>query len=130
LANEEVPQRILDFLHRYIDSVELLSVLLYLHSNPEMARTTTEITIELRSAETSISKRLDDLYSRGVLNLNDDDKRNHQFSPSSPELKTVIGELDELYRLKPYKVIDAIYSRPRKSIQEFADAFKLRGEKS
>lgn len=44
------------------------------------------------------------------------------------DLEPAIGELAELYRTKPVSLVRAIYERPSRAIQSFADAFRLRKE--
>lgn len=130
MARDDLPRDVLHFLDTCIDSVEQLSVLLLLHSDPERVWVASEITTELRSADTSIARRLDDLYARKVLVRVPELKECHKFSPSTPDVREVVQNLSEEYRLRPYRVIDAIYSRPTKALQAFADAFKFRGDKS
>jgi hypothetical protein len=129
MSGEDLPERVLHFLDACIDSVEQLRVLLLLHSSPHRVWATAEIISELRSTDTSIAKRLEGLYARKVI-LRMPESGHHQFNPTSPHLKEVIGELAEQNQLRPYRVIEAIYSRPNKALQDFADAFKLRGGKS
>ncbi|MBY0471534.1 hypothetical protein K2X30_10240 [bacterium] len=130
MAGEDLPESVLLFLDTCIDSVEQLRVLLLLQSAPERIWTTAEITTELRSADTSIANRLDALYARKVLWPVPNAKDRHKYSPTNEDLRHVIGELATQNQLRPYRVIEAIYSRPNKALQAFADAFKLRGGKS
>jgi hypothetical protein len=128
--SDDISERILNFLDSAIDSVELLEVLLLIYSNPDKAWSKNEITTILRSTEASITKRLNDLYQRGVLLANDDQHDLHTFKPANEEIKKTIIELEKLYKSKSYKVIDAIYSRTHtKKIRAFANAFILRGDK-
>lgn len=127
MAGEDLPESVLKFLDTYIDSVEQLRVLLLLHMSPDRVWTTVEITSELRSAETSIAKRLDDLYARKVIWPIPNSKDSHKFSPTNADVRKVVGELAVQNQIRPYRVVEAIYSRPNKALQAFADAFKLRG---
>ncbi len=90
MSKEDIPEKVLHFINERIDSVELLQVLLLLHSNPARIWTISDITSELRSANSSIIKRLEDLYSRKVLVRELAEKDQHRFSPSSDEVKSVI----------------------------------------
>ena len=129
MARDVLPRHIQEFLDTFIDSVEQLRVLLLLYSDPQKLWTVAEITAELRSAESSITKRLDDLYSRKVMVRLPELKGSHRFSPSTADIEVVVRDLAEQNQLRPYKVIDAIYSRPDKVLRDFADAFKFRGDK-
>lgn len=129
MAGENLPENVLHFLETCIDSVEQLRILLLLHSTPERMWTTAEITTELRSAESSIQKRLDGLYRRKVLRQIADSKDQHRFLPANDELRIVIEELAIQNQLRPYRVIEAIYPGPTRAIQAFTNAFKLKSGK-
>lgn len=129
MARDDIPNEILNFLHECIDSVEQLRVLLLLSDNPVRVWTVTELTKELRSTETSIQKRLDDLYSRGVLARDSSLAGKHRFNPSSEDMRTLVKSLEQINQARPYRVIDAIFSRPSEALKAFADAFKFRGGK-
>lgn len=118
-----------DFLLSKIDSIELLNVLLLLHSDPDKTWTSEEITRELRSTPGSIELRLTDLYQRKVIVHVPELGNRHRFNPPDQSLRQVIDQLAEFYRLRPYTVIELIYSQPSRSLKAFGDAFNLKGEK-
>lgn len=128
MAGEDLSENLLRFLDDYVDSVEQVRVLLLLHSSPQKTWEVAELTKILDSADPSITKRLDDLYARRVLRKPAGPALGHQYVPFSDEIDNCIKELATQNRLKPYSVIEAIYSRPQKSLKAFADAFKLRGD--
>jgi hypothetical protein len=130
MTQDKLPADVQHFIHSYIDSVELLWVLLLLHSDPEREWTIQDITVNLKSIDTSIAKRLEDLYGRQVLMKMDGGNEKHRFKPCTPKLDEVIRSLAEQNQLKPYRVMEAIYSRPDPALAAFAEAFKLRGGKS
>lgn len=123
MSNEELPDEVSRFIICYIDSVEQLNVLLLLFRAPSREWTTTEITAELRSTESSITRRLADLYSRHVLSL--PYMSRHAFKISE-DLKSAISQLDLVYREKPLRIIELIYSQPPMALRAFADAFRFR----
>jgi hypothetical protein len=129
MGNEELPPDVSRFLEHCIDSVEQLRVLLLLHSEPEREWSTAEIDVHLRSSERSIDKRIRDLYVRKVLLENLSLEGKHRFWPASDEIRTLIQKLAEENQQRPYKVIDAIFLRPTKVLEEFAAAFRIRGKK-
>lgn len=129
MSDDELPEDVREFIGRYIDSVEQLRVLLLLGANPDRAWTLAEITEDLRSSEISIAQRLAGLYERKVLLPAEEggDPRLHRFTPGSPGLRPLVRQLIELNRAKPYRLIDAIYSRPSSSLRAFSEAFKWKG---
>ena len=44
------------------------------------------------------------------------------------EVAPAIDELAELYRTKPVSLVRAVYERPPRAVQSFADAFRIRKE--
>lgn len=130
MKRDDLPQDIRQFLDACIDSIEQLQVLLLLNSNPDRSWSTTEIATELRSVDTAIEKRMADLYQRNILERKVELHDRHQFTPSSDRMRELVQGLAHQNQVRPYQVIDAIYSGPSKSIRDFADAFKVRGDKS
>ncbi|MES2803848.1 MAG: hypothetical protein V4654_15250 [Bdellovibrionota bacterium] len=129
MKRDDLPIDVRYFLETSIDSIEQLQVLILLQTHPNKIWTTNEIAIELRSVDTSIQKRLHDLYRRNIL-LVSDKENEHKFLPSSTSMRALIEILAGENQLRPYQVIDAIYASPDKSILDFANAFKMRGDKS
>lgn len=126
MALDDLPEDVLDFLGTYIDSVEELSILLLLCAQPERVWTTSEIVRTLRSAENSIATRLENLYARKILNRLSESGDLHKFTPSTSQVAEVIRHLAEQNQIRPYRIIEAIYSRPKRAIQQFANAFRFR----
>ena len=130
MKRDDLPPEVRLFLENAINSIEQLQVLLLLYIKPDRAWSISEIATELRSVDTSIEKRLNDIYQKQILEKYKDDEKLHKFLPASSTMRTLIENVAYQNQLRPYQVIDAIYSAPSKSIQDFADAFKVRGEKS
>lgn len=130
VRRDDLPKDARYFLENSIDSIEQLQVLLLLHANPDRIWTTNEIAVELRSVDTSIQKRLNDLYIRNVLLPLKGNDNEHKFLPSSQAMKKLIDVIVSENQLRPYRIIDAIYASPDKTILDFANAFKMRGDNS
>lgn len=115
----------MEFVHGCIDSVEQMQVLLRLHGEPARVFTAAELTRDLRSTESSILRRVEDLYQRGVL-ARPENAGELKFGPPSPKVAEIIEMLAKAYRERPTRVIELIYSRPPQALQAFSDAFKFR----
>lgn len=126
MAFEDIPSALVEFVHSSVDSVEQVLVLLALQSQPERRFTIAELTKELRSVESSIERRLRDLYAKNVLQPPAKGDSTHCYRPTSEKVAAVIDVLAKAYRERPSRVIELIYSRPPQAIQAFADAFKFR----
>ncbi|MGZ3695528.1 MAG: hypothetical protein ACXWQO_15570 [Bdellovibrionota bacterium] len=125
---EVISVRAKSFIHAAIDSVELLRVLLLLQRDRNRAWSYEEINGELRSTEGSIRRRVDDLIFKQVLALESIRDERVRFIPFSLEVDELVMVIAGHFQIRPYKIIDLIYSRPNSAIQSFADAFKLKKE--
>lgn len=127
VAGEEIPLRLTQFISAHISSVEQILVLQVLREDPSRFWQTEELAIYLRSANTSIERRLDQLYENGLLNRNATGPAGtHHYNPSSAENAELIGLLLDTYQEKSTRVIEMIYSPSPSAIRAFADAFKFR----
>lgn len=129
MKRDDLPKELKYFLESSIDSIEQLRVLILMHANPDKVWTTNEIAIILRSVDTSIQKRLLDIYSRKILLAFSEKEDLHKFLPSSTAMKEIIDSMVVENQLRPYQIIDAIYSSSDKTILDLANAFKMRGDK-
>jgi hypothetical protein len=125
---EVVPETIRIFVHACIDSVEQLEVLAILHDNPEREWTIQSLSQELRSADSSVEKRMRDLANRKVLEPLGEGT--FHFQPVSPEVHAAISELVAYYRVRPFRVMDLLFTKPMNAMKSFADAFRFKKEDS
>lgn len=86
MLNQEISAKLKKFIFLYVDSVELIEVLLYLHKFSETWFSPVEISLELRSNPNSISNRLSKLISIGFLEQNKNQNQ-FRFKPANEELK-------------------------------------------
>ena len=122
---DDLPKTLVDFVTASIDSVEQVHVLLSLHADPSRTWTVAELTRELRSADASIERRIEDLRARGVL-ARGEAPGTVSFRPASPGARDCIELLAKAYRERPTRLIELIYSKPPQALQAFADSFKFR----
>lgn len=123
MANEDLPDEVSRFIISFIDSVEQLNVLLLLYRDPSREWSAAEITSELRSTEGSIGRRLEDLYSRQVLDV---PKAFRHTYTVREDLRGAVAQLEVAYRERPLRIIELIYSQPPMALRVFADAFRIR----
>lgn len=125
MSFDDLPKDLVDFVFASIDSVEQVHVLLSLQANPAREWTVAELTRELRSAEASIERRVDDLRLRGVLAAAEQPGV-VSYKPASERAASCIDLLARAYRERPTRVIELIYSKPPHALKAFADSFKFR----
>jgi hypothetical protein len=128
MSNDQIPENIRRFIFACIDSVEQLEVLAMLHDQPDKDWTYLALSQELRSTESSVEKRVRDLVDRRV--IHPIASGSFRFNPRSEEVRQVVHDLVGVYRLRPYRVMELIFSKPVNAMQSFADAFKFKKEDS
>lgn len=115
------------FLRRYVNSVELFEVLLFLFGRKEEIWTAEQVSSELRSSAVSIERRLADLCELGLAVRQEGEPPHFRFRAADARVAAVLSELAELYQSHRYTVIDMIFSKPLRDVETFADAFRIRG---
>lgn len=120
--SEELKQ----FIATEIQSLEQLEILLLLSGNPHRWWTATSVYEVIKSSRASVEERLSELAQRGLLKAEGDRDRSYQFAPHSDHLWQAVSQLRDAYKERPVKVVQAIYSKPRDGVQEFARAFQIR----
>jgi DNA-binding MarR family transcriptional regulator len=116
------------FISEYIDSVELLEILLLVRSGPKNEWSVDSISRELRSTPESVANRLKDLSARGLLLRKEGPVSVYHYHPGKKELDAAIEGLARVYAERRAGVIDLIFSKPIDTLRHFSDAFKLRKE--
>jgi DNA-binding IclR family transcriptional regulator len=122
VSAEAVPEPVLRFIDRHIESVEHLEILLLL-SQDIRDWSVGEIFKSIQSSEASVTQRLQQLTAAGLLASNG---LRFRFEPRDESMRQLVADLGDLYRERRVRVIEAIYSRKTDAVQTFADAFKFK----
>jgi hypothetical protein len=122
-VDSDLPPAALDFITRYIVSIEQLEVLLAVYSEPTRDWSAREINDRLRSQEASILKWLDALVGMRVVNVAGE---RYRYAPLHEDMNRQIAALADAYRTRRIKVIEVIFSKPNESLLSFMRAFELR----
>lgn len=123
-ANNDLSIRIQEFIFRYVDSVDLLSVLFLLRNDPQKAWSAHAIGVELRSNASSAEIRIQHLKSLELIEESKENSKEYFYSPKSDDVVDLIDELFEEYQKRRHRVLELIFS-PLKKARDFADAFRL-----
>lgn len=121
----EIPDKLRNFIFEYIDSVELIEILLFLSDRESESKTAVEISKELRSNPASVQNRLAVLHSLGLIRESESSAQSYQYSPKSEELGEIVRLLAQEYKLRRHKVFEIVFS-PSKQARSLADAFMMR----
>jgi hypothetical protein len=130
VAEEGISQIVRSFIADHIESVVQLEILLLLFNAPQKDWRAEDIGRELRIDPSWAAAQLADLCSRGLLACDHGPNPFYRYGPSSPELQQAIADLNRAYTDMRVTVISLIFSKPADKIRIFADAFKIRKDKS
>jgi len=107
---DALPLRVHRFIAGYIDSIELLEVLLLLASEPHAVFDAGAVSAHLRTTPHAADMRLGQLAARGLAQRCD---RGHRLD-CTPEVRALLPELARCYRERRVSVVALIYPpRPR-----------------
>lgn len=120
----------------HINSVEQLEILLLLYNHVreegQAAPDWTALTVsqELRIKEKTAAERLSDLAARGFLSVTASQPPQYRYNPASAEQDETVGLLARAYSTQRVTIINYIFSREIDKLRTFAEAFRLREDKS
>jgi DNA-binding transcriptional regulator LsrR (DeoR family) len=81
---------------------------------------------ELGISSPAAQRALDHLASRNLFDIRITGEVRYRFHPGTDELRAAAHALAEAYRATPVAVINLVAGTSRRSIQDFADAFRIR----
>lgn len=128
LADGDLPDHVRNFIFEFIDSVELLEVLLLLSSDPSRSWSSQALSNELRSNSNSIDGRLNRLKRIGLIQENPSAPGEYNYKPGHPSFDKTVTELAEAYSTKRHRILEMIFS-PLKQARVLADAFRISAQK-
>ena len=117
---------ILDFAGASFRSVWALELLLMLRRTRERNWDAAEILRELRSSQVAVIEALDNLIVAGL--VVEEEGARYRYSATG-RLEDAVGELAQLYALKPAVVMRQIVNSPSNAkLQILSDAFRIKDE--
>src|ERR1700739_278593 len=125
MAEEIIPEAVRDFVLQYIDSITQVEALLLLRANPNERWTLASTTKRLYTSERDVELVLSRLTTDGLLR---NDEGVYRYNPSSPEMRSLIDQLAQIYARHLIPVTNLIHAKERR-IREFADAFKFKRDR-
>jgi hypothetical protein len=130
VTEEGISQTVRTFIADHIESVVQLEILLLLFNAPGKDWRADDIGRELRIDPSWAAAQLADLCSRGLITCDEGPNPNYRYGPRSPDIEQAIVDLNRAYTDMRVTVISLIFSKPADKIRIFADAFKIRKDKS
>lgn len=129
MDDSKIPEQVKLFIYNYIESVEILEILLFLRINTDKWSSAEQINLELKTQTSSIAKRLAILKSYRLVEEHTTDQGHFIYSPSNAEIKSTVDLLAEEYKIRRYRIYELIFSQ-KNNIKNFADAFKITSNKT
>jgi hypothetical protein len=108
---------------RTLDELQLLITCLYTEDRWWDA---TAVARELGLSTVAARHALDHLASRNLFDIRITGDVRYRFRPGTEELYAAARVLAETYRADPAGVINLVAGAPRRSVRDFADAFRVR----
>jgi hypothetical protein len=118
------------FVRRRLRSPLELQVLLFLRESADREWTAEALAPLLEVTESAAGRLLFDLMARRLARLARFAPPSYVYDPASgPDIRRTVDRLAELYAERPADLLAALEARGPDSVQQFADAFRLREEK-
>ena len=129
MGDAPITPQVRAFIAERIDSVMALEVLLLLAGSPQRRWTADALAQELRIDPAWTAAQLPALASGGLL-ATDGGNGEFWYEPHAQELRQTVDDLARAYADRRVTVIGLIFSKPTDNIRTFADAFRIRKDKS
>ena len=124
MVSSTLPDELLAFLRRHVHSVEQLEILLLLFMHRDKQWSATDVSREMRGSAASASARLAELAGSGLLVEHGAATAFSYRSASDHDASVAL--LAATYAERRHAVIEAIFARPKESMEMFAEAFRFR----
>lgn len=122
MSDTEVSGELQDLIANHTPTMDHVAILLDLRTVPAEGHAVAEIAARTRLERTVAERALRDLTASQIVAREGD---TYRYAPAAG-LRETVEHLAEMYRTKPVTLVRAIYDRPARAAQSFADAFRLR----
>jgi predicted ArsR family transcriptional regulator len=135
VAEDAIPDEVKAFIAAHIESVLQLEILLLLHGRAPRQWTAAELAQELRIDAAWASNQLAGLADAGVLGVSaaaapEATGPAYRYEPRSQEMDRAVAGLAREYEARRVTIIGLIFSKPIDKLRSFADAFRIRKDKT
>jgi len=130
VSEHGVDQQVAGFLVDHIDSVLELELLLFLRERGARHWTAAELAHELKVDPAWAGEQLAKFHARGLLARTDETGATYRYAPQSPQLDATVASVAAAYATHRVSIIGLIFSKPTSTLKTFADAFRIRKDKS
>ncbi len=122
----DLPPLVRAFMSDHIRTLDELQLLITCVYSEDRWWDATAVARELGVSAVAARHALDHLASRNLLDIRITGDVRYRFHPGTDELRDAALVVAETYRANPAGVINLVAGAPRRSIRDFADAFRIR----
>lgn len=126
MAGHGIPPLVLTFLSEHVSNLEQLQLLLRVAQGDERWWDAASVGRELGIPAKQAQAALDHLAKHNLLDIRITGEVRYQFRPGTDELRTAAFASVEEFRRRPVPILELVTGTGRRSIRDFADAFRIR----
>ncbi len=123
---DELPAAVTAFLDAHIDSLEQLELLLVVMQTPQRWWDASAVSAQLGVHPDAARSALEHLAAHNLLAIRVTGDVRYQYQPGRPELADAARLVGDVYRQRRVAVLQAVTQPERRSLRDFADAFRIR----
>ena len=123
-----LPPEVVDFTTQYASTLDDLQVLMTCLEGRDRWWDAQGMARELGIGISAARRALDRLAGRNLLDIRITGDVRYQFNPGTPELETAALACASAYRTNPVAVVQLVAGGSRRSLRDFADAFRFRDD--
>ena len=125
----EISDNVRDLIRRRVATMDHVEVLMRLFEADGAPVSSRDIERSARLGPQTVVRCAAELV-QAELATHDAATASYRFAPRTPVDRQAVAELASLYNQRPVTLVKLIYSMPSRAITSFADAFRLREDKS
>jgi hypothetical protein len=126
MAQHELPPLVLTFLAEHVANLAQFQLLLRLIQGDDRWWDAASAAREVGIAPQEAQAALDHLAKHNLLDIRITGDVRYQFRPGTDGLREAARACVEEFRRRPVQILEAVSGMPRRSIKDFADAFRIR----
>lgn len=123
MSSNQLTNDLQEFIDKNISSIAQLELLFLFYLNPNRTWNNVELSNETRTNSSAVAKNISKLLSVGFILLRENE---YVYNMKNQETHLRVRQLYHVYQERPVAVITFIYEKPKKVLQGFADAFKIK----
>jgi hypothetical protein len=129
MSTEDIPDVVLDFIDRYIDTVPHLETLLLLWEDPSRRWTQEEVAQRIYVGIDAAGSILSNLSKRRLATIETQHPPLFRYNPDWEGTSSVMPEVAGAYRRRLVQIATLIHTRGSASVREFARAFEIKKDR-